>query len=418
MGSSKRNTSSAKPMANTQTAECIAALEIELKVVGDDRAEAGEHGTETQALAPSAAQDAEPNAGEQGAAAEESFAKPTEPAVSKENGADLAARVAVTPSSEPAEKPATPNLSLHASAIPLSLKPEMSIDWPLSRKRQLFNIVYFGLITWQLVVLGQSGATPWLVLACLALVVPLGAASFFYLFNHRAHQTSSEDFTPAMRRSLRAAALLVPAFMMFGLVQSDVTQQYPPSLNSSIGPPAALLPVDTTFAGEMALGKRDFNHHRYQNALGHFQSAAGIDPSSDLAAEWIANTNDSMFRFPEALTAALHAIDLNPDNENAHVISAHAYNMMGQFPNALEMSKQAIALNPDDGEAYGYGSTALNGLGRYAEALAYDNNHVRLHYYEPQSFEQRARTLRSLGRMNESNYDMQLAENIRKHGSN
>ena len=417
MGSSKRNTSSAKPKVMTQTAECIAALEVELKVVGDDRAETGEHGPETQALAPSAAQDAEPNAGEQGAAAEESFANPTEPAASEENGADLAARESVTPSSEPAEKPTTPNLSLHASAIPLSLKPEMSIDWPLSRKRQLFNIVYFGLITWQLSVLAQNGAAPWLVFACLALVVPLGVASLFYAFSHRSHQTSSEEFTPALRRSLRAAALLVPAFMMFVLVRSDIPEQYPSS-TTSVGPPVAPPPVGTTFAGEMALGKRDYTHHRYQNALGHFQVAAGIDPSSDLAAEWIANTNDSMFRFPEALTAALHAIELNPDNENAHVIGAHGYNMMGQFPKALEMSKQAIALNPDDGEAYGYGSTALNGLGRYAEALAYDNNHVRLHYYEPQSFEQRARTLFNMGRTAEGNYDMKLAENIRKNGSN
>lgn len=413
MGSSKKNTSSAKSKAKAQTAECIAALEIELKVAGDDCAATGEQVAETLAIAPPA-QEAAP-------VSSEPTPNASEPAMT---GADSSAEAAA-PAGEPADlgsestekSAASPSLSLHASAIPLSLKPEMSVDWPLSRKRQLFNIVYFGLITFQLSVLAQNGAAPWAVFACLALVVPLGIASVFYLFNHRHHQTSSDEFSPAARRSLRAAALLIPAFLMFAMVRSDPPAPFPPT-SSSMDVPVAPPPVGNTFAGEMALGKRDYNHHRYQNALGHFQTAAGIDPSSDVAAEWIAETNDSMFRFPEALAAATHSIELNPDNENAHVIGAHAYNMMGQFTNGLQMADRAIALDPDDGEAYGYRSMALNGLGRYAEALPADNSHVRLHYYEPRAFEQRARTLFNMGRTSEGNYDMQLAENIRKNGNN
>lgn len=315
----------------------------------------------------------------------------------------------------PAEKAApTPNLSLHASAIPLSLKPEMSIDWPLSRRRQLFNVIYFGLITFQLSALAQTGAMPWLAFGGLFVCGLLAAASVWYLFNHRHHQSSADDLSPRARRSLRAAALLVPAFLMFVLVRTEPPLS-PFELSATpvtVTPP--MVGDNFTFKGEMALGKDAYKKHRYSEAFQHFQKAALIDPQSDLAAEWLAQTFDSTFDFSNSIAMASNAIALNPDNENAHLILGHGYNMTGRFNEAVEVLERATKLDPTDGEAFGYLARAYSGLGNYNQALVNDNMHVKSHWYESRAFEQRADTLEHLGRSAEARYVRELAEKVRQ----
>lgn len=318
---------------------------------------------------------------------------------------------------EVAPEPAPRNLSLHASAIPLSIRPEKSVDWPLSRKRQLFNVFYFGLITLQLLGLANSGIIEGRLLSlCLYFTVGVcgffSLASLFYLGNHRAHQTSSDEFSPRVRRSLRAIGLLVPAFLMMGFMRYE-----PQSLDMEPAPQAAsAIPLTfdmAAFNAEMAAGKRAFRHHNYGEARTHFESAAVLNPQSDSAFEWQANANDSLHDPTAAITAGLRAIYLNPENENAHVILAHAYNMYGNPTLGLEFAQRAAALDPKDGEAYGYMSTSYNRLGQPEKALLADDLHVKYHAKHAEAFEQRARTLERLGRTSEAKYDRQIADSIR-----
>ncbi len=407
MDSNEKTTES---KACTQPAERVAAPDIELKVTEDVPPEGSDAaaenqgiGSSTDPIAEALAQSFETPCETSGEATGESTSESTGETVGE------AAAEAV----QPAEAPA-PNLSLHASAIPLSIKPEMSTDWPLSRKKQIFNVVYFGVISLQLIGLVEQGVAPYLALFCLGLCGLFTAASVFYLFNHRHHQTASDEFSPRVRRSLRAAGLLIPAFMLMGIGAHRFGNQ------DSIGqmlPPAPIIGGGGDFDAEMKAGRADYKKHRLGDALSHFERASAIDPSSDAAFEWIGETNDSMHKYPAALVSSLHAIELNPDNENAHVVAAHGFLMTGRFDDSLAYAQQAAQLNPEDGEAYGYQSRALNMLGRHDEALIADNSHVKYHNYEARAFDQRAETLESMGRMQEAKYDHNLAEQIRNsHG--
>jgi len=314
------------------------------------------------------------------------------------------------------EKPVSSS-SLPPSGIPLSLKPEMSTEWPFTRKRQVFNVVYFGLISFQLLILTRAGVEPWAAYSCLALVSFLTAASLFYLFNHRKHQTSQEEFSPRVRRSIRAVGLLVPAFLMFAIARTDSPIPDAKNAFEENGIPSPVIsPIGGNFAREMAQGTREFKRHHFERALNHFENAANIDPNSDVALSWIAESNDSMMRLTPALSAAMRAIDLNPNNEQAHVVAAHYYNMAQQFDKARDYAERAISLNPEDGEAYGYASTAYKGLGNIEKALALADGHVKWHYYEARAFEQRAQLLEQLGRNNEAEYTRELARKVREVG--
>lgn len=398
MGSNKKNTSKSK--AGTKSAERVAAPDIELKVADDKDAEPA--GSEPNQSCPVVETPAEPPTSQVDAEIE---------GISKEVELFSDAQKA-------AEKSASsPNLSLHASAIPLSLKPEMSVDWPHSRRRQLFNVVYFGLITLQLWGLAQTGISHWAGYLGLVVCGLFASASIFYLFNHRHHQSSSEEFSPRVRRSLRAAALLVPAFLMFAVIKSGSPPVNLPPADASFSAPA--IPVgeeisNFTFKGEMALGKDAYNRHRYSEAFEHFQRAAALDPQSDVPVEWMAQTYDSTFDFQSAMTMASRAIGLNPANENAHLILGHAYIMTGHNSEAVGILQNAIKLDPTDGEAYGYLSRAYSGLGDYSKALIADNSHAKIHWYEHRAFEQRADTLDHLGRTAEARYDRELAEKVRQ----
>lgn len=428
MGSSKKNASKSKACA--PPVEGVAVCDVELKVAEEQAADAPVDGaiesapvestpseglpsdalavetpavettrveslaTEIPATKASASETHSPEATDKSASGPELFEKPVEPAAP------------------------SPKLSLHASAIPLSLKPEMSIEWPFTRKRQVFNVFYFGLISLQLLALAKTGAAPWFAYLCLAFVGVLTTASVFYLFNHRHHQSSADEFSPRVRRSLRAIGLLVPAFLMFAMVRSE--PPIPDTQNSleEMGIPTTALPIvgGGDFAREMTQGKRDFKRHRYNDALSHFENATRLDPNSDVAFAWVAETNDSIMNLNPALTAAMHAIDLNPNNEQAYVVAAHYYNVSGQYEKAKGFAERAIALNPEDGEAYGYLSKALNGLGDPVGALANDNMHVKWHYYEPRAYDQRADTLDRLGRHSEASYVRELAKKVREVG--
>ncbi len=440
MGSNKKNTS--KSNAGCQAAERVACADIELKVLehemvgqGEPAAVADSALAETSSVeatsletpmtgTPSAetpvtdAPSAEAPSVEAPSVEAPSVEAPVDPPVNPtvENSESNSTSNSLFSAPEaPAEKAAPrPNLSLHASAIPLSLKPEMSVDWPLSRRRQLFNVIYFGLITFQLSALAQTGAMPWLAFGGLFVCGLLAAASVWYLFNHRHHQSSADDLSPRARRSLRAAALLVPAFLMFVLVRTEPPLS-PFELSATpvtVTPP--MVGDNFTFKGEMALGKDAYKKHRYSEAFQHFQKAALIDPQSDLAAEWLAQTFDSTFDFSNSIAMASNAIALNPDNENAHLILGHGYNMTGRFNEAVEVLERATKLDPTDGEAFGYLARAYSGLGNYNQALVNDNMHVKSHWYESRAFEQRADTLEHLGRSAEARYVRELAEKVRQ----
>lgn len=385
MGSTKKNTSKSK--AGTQSAERAAAPDIELKVADDVAAQPGE--TCPAEEAPS-----------------------TEPAASQEVAnpeATCGEAELFSVAEVPAEKSApTPNLSLHASAIPLSLRPEMSIDWPHSRKRQLFNVVYFGLITLQLWGLAYTTDFHWAGLIGSFVCGLLASASVFYLFNHRHHQSSSDEFSPRVRRSLRAAALLVPAFLMFAMLKGQHPRIYPTQIEA----PPIISGVSPAFNSEMALGINAYKRNQYDLAFQHFQTAEGIDPNSDLAEQWIARTHESVRNFPEALRYGMNAIALNPDNEDAHDVAAHAQNVMGNYEEGLKLATRATQLEPEDGEAWGLMSRSYSGLGQYEKALPADNNHVRYHSYESDAFRQRAQTLDHLGRSAEARYDRNMAKTI------
>ena len=415
MGSNKKNTSKSK--AGIKSAERVAASDIELKVADDVPAESGDVGPVAEvpvAETPVAETPVEETPVEETPAAD----APAEPECAKsENAAPAPDLFAGLEQSAGSSAP-TPNLSLHASAIPLSLRSEMSVDWPLSRKRQLFNVAYFGIITLQLVALTQSGMSHWAGYLGLFVCGLLATASIFYLFNHRHHQTSSEDFSPRTRRSLRAIGLLIPAFLMFALVKSNPVPNYPAQPDLGAPFPASAVPAvgmtNLDFKGEMALGKDAYKRHRYDEALSYFQKAAAIDPQADLAPEWMAQTYDSSFNFPASIAMSLHAIDLNPNNENAHLTLGHGYNMTGRFNEAVDVLQTAIKLDPSDGEAYGYLSRAFSGLGDYNQALANDNMHVKSHWYESRAFEQKAETLDNLGRNAEARYVREFAEKVRQ----
>jgi tetratricopeptide (TPR) repeat protein len=395
MGSSKKNASKSKACA--PPVEGVGVCDVELKVAEEQAVEtpavqtpkAEAPATEIPPIKAPASETHSPEVIDKSASGPELFDKPVEPAAP------------------------SPKLSLHASAIPLSLKPEMSIEWPFTRKRQVFNVFYFGLISLQLLALAKTGAAPWVAYPCLAFVGLLTTASVFYLFNHRHHQSSADEFSPRVRRSLRAIGLLVPAFLMFALVRTEPPIPDTQNVLDEMGLPPL---VGGSFAREMTQGKRDFKRHRYNDALSHFENAARLDPNSDVAFAWVAETNDSIMNLSPAFDAAMHAIDLNPNNEQAHVVAAHYYNVSGQYEKAKEFAQRAISLNPEDGEAYGYLSQAYNGLGDPVSALPNDNLHVKWHYYEHRAYEQRADTLDRLGRHSEASYVRELAKKVREVG--
>lgn len=438
MGSTKKNASQSKACA--PPIQGVAVCDVELKVAGESEAEAPvgsvcdpeessatETPTESSAESPNEIPNeipAEiPTTGAAGATAE---TPPAEPALVNAPSAETPSAKETASSGINAElfdrpaEPAAParNLSLHASAIPLSLKPEMSTEWPFTRKRQVFNVFYFGLISLQLLALAKTGAAPWVAYPCLALVGLLTTASVFYLFNHRHHQSSADEFSPRVRRSLRAVGLLVPAFLMFAIVRTEPPIPDTQNAAEELGIPTTALPIvgRGDFAREMAQGRRDFKRHRYNDALTHFENAARLNPDSDVAFAGIAEAHDSIMNLNPALTAAMHAIDLNPNNEQAHVVAAHYYNVSGQYEKAKEFAQRAISLNPEDGEAYGYLSKAYNGLGDPVSALPNDNLHVKWHYYEHRAYEQRADTLDRLGRHGEASYVRELAKKVREVG--
>ncbi|HIA51386.1 MAG TPA: hypothetical protein EYN91_04775 [Candidatus Melainabacteria bacterium] len=407
MGSSKKTS---KSEAATQSAECVAVCDVELKVDGpEDEAEQPAIDNLPAANdAPAKNDPPETNDSPVVSDLDASLAK------TSENKEPVSEQVSLFES--PVERRAA-STSLPPSGIPLSIKPEMSTEWPFTRKRQVFNVFYFGLISFQLLALTKSGVAPGAAYFCLALCGFLTTASVFYLFNHRHHQTSSEEFSPRVRRSLRAVGLLLPAFLMFALARTELPISDAQNSIEEFGIPATVLaPAGGDFAREMAQGKKDFKRHRYNEALTHFENATKLDPSSDVAYSWVAEANDSLMNLRPALAAAMRAIELNPSNEQAYVVGAHYYNVTGDFAKARELAQRAVFLNPEDGEAYGYLSTAYNGLGNPVKALENDNNHVRWHYYEARAFEQRASTLDKLGRHNEATYDREIAKKVREVG--
>lgn len=352
-----------------QSAVCDASPEIELKVSGDDNDVA------LSSLLPASE--------------------------SQQPEQDLIAEVLANP------KPAVsvPNTSLQASAIPLSVKPDVTIDWPKSRKRQLFNVIYFGLVSFQLFSLSQQVYSPWALYFGLFVCAFMTAGSVYYLFNHRHHQTSVDELTPGARRSLRAVALLIPALMMmFGFIRYEIES---PQMM-----PAPTV-ATTGFDAEMALGKTASKRHHYRQAIQHFKLAAGINPQSDSAFEWLAISYNSLFKFDAAVTFGEKAIALNPKNENAHVNLAYSLNMLGRHNEAITMADAAIALDPEDGEAYGYKSKALSALGDFKDALLADNMHVKYHSNEWMAYRQRAATLDALGRSDEARYTRGIEEMVR-----
>lgn len=411
--SSKRKNASGSTSC-TQSAERVAAHDVELKV--SDISAPVEFSEPVEFAAP----ETEPSAAPERPLAVE--ASPAHEASSAEAPptAETAPTSEAPPGPEPAHAPR--NLSLHASAIPLSIKPDMSIDWPLTRKRQVFNFFYFGVITLQLLGIGHSGIIDSRLLLqflyiCAAVTSFLTFASLIYLGDHRRHQTSTDELSPRVRRSLRAVALLVPAVALVGFMRYEATDTEafvpptaPTAFSSAVVPTAFSSPA---FDAEMSAGKRAYRHGQYGDARAHFEKAAVLNPQSDSAFEWVANSNDSLRDSTAAITAGLRAIYLNPENENAHVILSHAYNMAGNYTLGLEYSQRAAALNPEDGEAYGNMSNSFNGLGQPDKALLADNSHVKYHGHESIAFDQRARTLERLGRVSEAKFDRQMADNIR-----
>lgn len=283
-----------------------------------------------------------------------------------------------------------------------------STEWPRTRKRQIFNIVYFAICAYLSgMFLTRFGGPLLAASACFSSVLLL--ASFIYCIRHRTHVSVNDELPDWSRKGLRALALLLPVAIIGGtawIVDHDPNAAWPaPSHASAV--------MASSFESEMAQGRELYWNDKYDGAIVHFLNAVAIRPDEDaeekLADSYLRTDGDTD---QLAILHADRALQMNPNNVSALTSKAWALNSLERYKEALSLATLASKVDPTFGEAYASISNSQNGLGNHQAALVADNQHVKIHNDEAKSYSMRAETYKSLGRAEASKADAEMAKKL------
>lgn len=127
-------------------------------------------------------------------------------------------------------------------------------------------------------------------------------------------------------------------------------------LNNRLAPVQSLL-------GLVSAGTGD-----YKSAIGHYNSALGIDPNYTSAYRGLANAYDEQGNDEKAVATYKYAISLNPNVWEGYSDLGKHYIKKGNFEDAVRQFKKVIELNPESSTAYSNLGVGYHLQGKYEQA--------------------------------------------------
>ena len=155
----------------------------------------------------------------------------------------------------------------------------------------------------------------------------------------------------------------------------------------------------------------------YESALGAFNNAVEIDPTSSWAyidKGWALNT---LGDYDQALKAFNRAADIDPKNPWIYVNRGVSYNFMGNYRQGLLDEEKAISLNATISWAYINRGWAYLGLGNFNQALADLNKAAQLDPENPYVYHMRAWAHNGLGNKRQTMEDFDKSLNLAPNNS-
>lgn len=136
---------------------------------------------------------------------------------------------ATPPASASVAAPSSSYSSAYAAYNSAHLTVDRSADWPKTRRRQIFNIIYFSICAYlSLMFLNRFGG-PFMAVSAVFSVVLLAASSLYLVF-HRSHVSVNDELPDWSRKLLRATALLLPFAIIGGtawVIDHDPSAAWP-----------------------------------------------------------------------------------------------------------------------------------------------------------------------------------------------
>lgn len=121
--------------------------------------------------------------------------------------------------------------------------------------------------------------------------------------------------------------------------------------------------------GHNGLGLEAMEAGRLEEALGHFEEAARLQPGLADNHVQVGQALARMGRQAEAVTAYEQALRLRPDMGEAHMNLGITLSLQGEATQAMEHLDAAVRLRPDDTDAHSNRAVLLYRMGRKDEAL-------------------------------------------------
>ena len=266
-----------------------------------------------------------------------------------------------------------------------------SAKWEGSFK-QAFNTAYFTVGTAAIATVCIIWKLPILWLAVVAFGF-IALAAFRAAWDNRAHPADFAVNLPrGTRRSLRAAALLIPIPFFAIILAQPIAQE------------------------QLRQGQQLFTDGKYKDALVHFNMAATLNPMLEEAFMELADCYNFTYDYKSSLSNADKALQLDPTDGAAWASKAWALNAQDKYAEALPAALKAVNFAPESGQANHALADAYMNLGEYELALPPATKHVQIHDTESGALDLRANILEKLGRTDEAAKDRATSEKLDKSG--
>jgi tetratricopeptide (TPR) repeat protein len=153
---------------------------------------------------------------------------------------------------------------------------------------------------------------------------------------------------------------------------------------------------------------------RIDEALGHYNEAIRISPSSAEVYANRGNVYSSMGRYQRAIEDYNETIRLKPDYADAYNNRGNTYTGMGRYEQAVEDYSKAIRLKPDFADAYSNRGNVYTRIGLSQNALQDFNESIRLNQTSASAYNNRGILYVKLGRYQQAVDDFSKAIGLQK----
>ena len=146
--------------------------------------------------------------------------------------------------------------------------------------------------------------------------------------------------------------------------------------------------LESLASNALSRGMTLFMNQDYEGAVGEFQRAIGLSPTSDFAvtsAHYMADAYLQLDDTKNAAKAYETAITLDPNRDDSHIKLGNLYFTEMRYQEAEQEFKEAVRLNPSANNHYSLGQTYM-GLERYNDARSQFNEVIRLAPESPNGY--------------------------------